>query len=142
MPRAASGVCGRGAFGVFHGWEAPLEHCKNCGGWPPCMPSISPMTICPSALEEKCVPGVRVAVPFGKGKRRSEGIVLEVISLELPPAYSLKPVESVLDDAPVLDDTMLHLAAFLRSGISVLSSTRCAPCFRRDCGSWPRIRSF
>ena len=68
----------------------------------------------PPALEEKCVPGVRVAVPFGKGNRRSEGIVLEVISLELPPAYSLKPVESVLDDAPVLDDTMLHLAAFLR----------------------------
>lgn len=68
----------------------------------------------PPALEEKCVPGVRVAVPFGAGNRRSEGVVLEVISLEMPPAYSLKPVESVLDDSPVLDDTMLHLAAFLR----------------------------
>ena len=68
----------------------------------------------PPALEEKCVPGVRVAVPFGQGNRRSEGVVLEVISLEMPPAYSLKPVESVLDDSPVLDDTMLRLAAFLR----------------------------
>ena len=68
----------------------------------------------PPALEEKCVPGVRVAVPFGAGNRRSEGVVLEVIPLEMPPAYSLKPVESVLDDSPVLDDTMLHLAAFLR----------------------------
>lgn len=68
----------------------------------------------PPALEERCVPGVRVAVPFGAGNRRSEGVVLEVVTLELPPAYSLKPVESVLDDTPVLDETMLRLAAFLR----------------------------
>ncbi len=32
----------------------------------------------------------------------------------MPPEYQLKPVESVLDDAPVLSDTMLRLAAFLR----------------------------
>ena len=43
----------------------------------------------PPALEEKCVPGVRVAVPFGAGNRRSEGVVLEVISLEMPPAHRL-----------------------------------------------------
>lgn len=44
----------------------------------------------PPALEEKCVPGVRVAVPFGAGNRRSEGVVLEVISLGNAPGVFLK----------------------------------------------------
>lgn len=68
----------------------------------------------PEALEQKCVPGVRVSIPFGKGNRRSEGIVLECTELDVPPAYTIKPVESVLDDSPVLDNTMLRLAAFMR----------------------------
>lgn len=68
----------------------------------------------PPALEAHCVAGVRVTVPFGAGNRRSEGLVLEVWEPEMPPEYQLKPVESVLDDAPVLSDTMLRLAAFLR----------------------------
>ena len=32
----------------------------------------------PAPLEDKLLPGVRVTVPFGKGNRRSEGIVLSV----------------------------------------------------------------
>ncbi len=68
----------------------------------------------PPALEESCVPGVRVAVPFGSGNRRSEGVVLEIQELETPPDYQLKPVESVLDPEPLLDEGMLRLAAFLR----------------------------
>ena len=68
----------------------------------------------PPALEERCMAGVRVSVPFGMGNRRSEGLVLAVETLEYPPEYPLKPVESVLDEQPVLDETMLRLAAFLR----------------------------
>ena len=56
-------------------------------------------------------PGCRVSVPFGKGNRRTEGIVL---SLEPGDETELKAVERLLDEEPVLDAGMLRLAAFLR----------------------------
>ena len=56
-------------------------------------------------------PGVRVIVPFGRGNRRAEGVVL---SVEEGQTAGLKTVELALDEAPVLSDTMLRLAAFLR----------------------------
>ena len=62
--------------------------------------------------EISLVPGMRVTVPFGRSNRRTEGIVL---SVEQGIAEKLKSVESALDDEPVLSDTMLHLAAFIRS---------------------------
>ena len=57
------------------------------------------------------VPGVRVQVPFGRGNRRCEGVVL---SLEEGNAQGLKAVELCLDQEPLLDGKMLRLAAFLR----------------------------
>lgn len=65
----------------------------------------------PEPLVESCVPGVRVSVPFGKGNRRTEGVVLSTFEGDLE---KLKAVESVLDDEPVLDEGMLRLAAFIR----------------------------
>ena len=56
-------------------------------------------------------PGVRVQVPFGKGNRPTEGVVLDV---ETGNGEDLKPVAVCLDEAPVLSSTMLRLAAFLR----------------------------
>ena len=56
-------------------------------------------------------PGIRVQVPFGRGNRRTEGVVLAV---EDGPRGDLKAVDRRLDDTPVLSQTMLHLAAFLR----------------------------
>ncbi len=56
-------------------------------------------------------PGMRVMVPFGSGNRRTEGIVLAVGEGD---ESALKQVLQRLDDSPILDDTMLHLAAFLR----------------------------
>lgn len=56
-------------------------------------------------------PGMRVQVPFGRSNRRTEGIVL---SVEEGVEKDLKPVERSLDSEPVLSDTMLRLAAFLR----------------------------
>ena len=55
--------------------------------------------------------GARVQVPFGKGNRATEGIVL---SLEQGEGPDLKPVTLCLDEEPVLDQHMLKLAAFLR----------------------------
>ena len=55
--------------------------------------------------------GIRVMVPFGKGNKRTEGIVLAV---EDGSADGLKAVERLLDDAPMVSPEMLRLAAFLR----------------------------
>ena len=57
-------------------------------------------------------PGIRVTVPFGRGNRSTEGVVL---SVEEGSAPDLKTVEQVLDREPLLNDTMLRLAAFLRN---------------------------
>ena len=56
-------------------------------------------------------PGMRVQVPFGRSNRPTQGVVL---SVEPENGDELKPVTVCLDDSPVLSDTMLHLAAFLR----------------------------
>ncbi len=57
------------------------------------------------------LPGMRVQVPFGRGNRQTEGVVLAV---EAGTEDDLKAVERRLDDEPVLEETMLRLAAFLR----------------------------
>lgn len=56
-------------------------------------------------------PGMRVQVPFGRANKRAEGVVLTV---EPDDGQPLKAVDQCLDDAPVLTDTMLRLAAFMR----------------------------
>ena len=56
-------------------------------------------------------PGVRVVVPFGRGNRLSEGVVL---SVEEGEEANLKAVAQVLDGEPLLSGGMLRLAAFLR----------------------------
>ena len=56
-------------------------------------------------------PGMRVIVPFGRGNRQCEGVVLGV---EPYRDEQLKAIEMVLDEAPLVDETMLRLAAFMR----------------------------
>ena len=56
-------------------------------------------------------PGMRVMVPFGRGNRKCEGVVL---SVEEGSGDKLKFVERSLDDEPMLSASMLHLAAFMR----------------------------
>jgi len=62
-------------------------------------------------MDMKLAPGMRVQVPFGRGNRRTEGVVL---SVEPGDNAGLKPIDRCLDDTPVLSGTMLRLAAFLR----------------------------
>ncbi len=57
------------------------------------------------------VPGQRVMLPFGRANRRCEGVVL---SVEAGEEAGLKAVERCLDESPVLTETQLRLAAFLR----------------------------
>ena len=56
-------------------------------------------------------PGHRVTVPFGRGNRRCEGVVLAVEQAE---EAGLKAVECCLDEEPVVTAYMLRMAAFIR----------------------------
>ncbi len=56
-------------------------------------------------------PGVRVQVPFGRGNRRTEGVVL---AIEAGSEEKLKTIDCSLDEAPLLTQQMLRLAAFMR----------------------------
>ncbi|MGN0550180.1 MAG: primosomal protein N' [Acutalibacteraceae bacterium] len=62
--------------------------------------------------DEKCVPGCRVLVPFGKGNRCRQGIVLSVS--EYNGVEKLKKVSQLIDDIPVLNDEMLKLVEWLK----------------------------
>ena len=67
----------------------------------------------PLELEGRAVPGVRVLVPFGRGNKRTEGMVLG-LSGALPEGKRLKEIVTVLDDAPVLDASGLKLCLWMR----------------------------
>ena len=56
-------------------------------------------------------PGLRVLVPFGRGNRRSEAVVL---ALQDTVQRDLKVIERALDDAPILSQAQLQLAAFMK----------------------------
>ena len=66
----------------------------------------------PEPLLETVRPGVRVTVPFGRGNRGSEGIVLTREDGEKTPG--LKAIAAALDSEPVLDGEGIALALFLR----------------------------
>ncbi len=55
--------------------------------------------------------GMRVQVPFGRGNRRTEGVVLAV---EEGSEDGLKTIDCCLDETPVVTMQMLQLAAFMR----------------------------
>lgn len=55
--------------------------------------------------------GMRVIVPFGRGNRRSEGIVIDINN---DVVEGLKPVERILDAEPIVSEAFMHLAAFIR----------------------------
>ena len=66
----------------------------------------------PEELADRVKPGVRVYVPFARGNRRSEGIVL---ALSDSSGYDkLKAILSVLDAEPVLGEEQIRLALFMR----------------------------
>ena len=61
--------------------------------------------------EMKILPGMRVQIPFGKGNKRTEGVVLTV---ETGDDSTLKSIEQRLDEEPLLPELFLRLAAFMR----------------------------
>lgn len=65
----------------------------------------------PESMAEILKPGMRVNVPFSRGNRRSEGVVLKIT--DHSDYETLKPIESVLDTEPVLSDSQLKLALWM-----------------------------
>ena len=66
----------------------------------------------PESLREQAVPGVRVSIPFSRGNRRCEGIILAVA--ENSEYAQLKAIIDVLDAQPVLTPEQIKLALFMR----------------------------
>ncbi len=71
--------------------------------------------IVPPEFYEKIVPGVRVRVSFGRGSRRTEGIILDIHKAEKQSSkMRLKPIISVIDENPILDSNLIKLGLWLR----------------------------
>ncbi len=66
----------------------------------------------PEELAEKVRPGMRVSVPFSRGNRLTEGIVLALVDGSR--YETLKPILTVLDEKPVLTEEQIRLALFMR----------------------------
>lgn len=66
----------------------------------------------PDELTKDLKPGMRVLVPFGAGNRRTEGIVLAIGPGKRDPKW--KAILTVLDERPVLEEELLHLALWMR----------------------------
>ena len=64
------------------------------------------------AFAEKIRPGMRVTVPFGRGNRHVEGVVLAT-GWE-PEGEKLKSIEALLDQTPVIEPWQLKLALWMR----------------------------
>lgn len=67
--------------------------------------------IVPENLKDCVRPGCRVLVPFGRGDRRRQGIVL---SCSEGDGASLKPLDELPDEQPLLSPEMLQLALWMK----------------------------
>ena len=66
----------------------------------------------PQEFADAAVTGARVLVPFGRGNRHCEGIIL---ALSEDSEYDkLKSIISVLDETPLLSDEQIKMALFMR----------------------------
>lgn len=66
----------------------------------------------PEELAGQIQPGMRVSVPFSRGNRQTEGIVLAIS--DASKYESPKPITMLLDEKPVLTDEQIRLALFMR----------------------------
>ena len=66
----------------------------------------------PDALAAAAVLGVRVMVPFGRGNKESEGLILARV--QEPKLPGSKAIRQVLDPEPVLDKAGIDLALWMR----------------------------
>ena len=66
----------------------------------------------PESLAAAAVPGVRVMVPFGRGNKESEGLILARV--QEPKLPGSKALRQILNSEPVLDKAGIDLALWMR----------------------------
>ena len=71
----------------------------------------------PDEIRDRAVPGMRVIVPFGRGNKRYEGVILSLAAdderADGGSNRTLKRIEALLDDEPVLSDESIRLAIWM-----------------------------
>ena len=68
--------------------------------------------IIPQELADRILPGMRVMVPFSKGNRKTEGVVLDLF--QTSDFAKLKCVLSVLDESTVISEELIKLSLWMR----------------------------
>ena len=66
----------------------------------------------PESLAAAAAPGVRVMVPFGRGNKESEGLILARV--QEPKLPGSKAIRQILDPEPMLDKAGIDLALWMR----------------------------
>ena len=67
----------------------------------------------PQELKAQMLPGMRVLVPFGRGKNvKRQGIIFSILPCDTPENY--KQIISALDEKPLITAEMLEIAYFLK----------------------------
>ncbi len=81
----------------------------------PTMQTDKPYTyMIPKDLENQISVGSRVAVPFGRGARKVQGIIVSIVEkFSLPDNFKLKEISKVMDLNAVLNDELLKLSKWL-----------------------------
>ena len=67
----------------------------------------------PGEMRESVQPGVLVEVPFGGGNRKMTAVVRS-LNKRATVDLSLKPIQSILGDGPVLSEEILALCSFVK----------------------------
>jgi len=65
----------------------------------------------PEELSSRAVPGMRAIVPFGKGNRKTEAVILRITNDSSQ--KNLKAVDSLPDEAPAFSDEYIRLALWM-----------------------------
>lgn len=68
----------------------------------------------PIELIDKAVIGSRVLVSFGKGNREISGYIVDISNKPKLDKNLIKPIKSVLMDAPVIESQLISLAAWMK----------------------------
>lgn len=70
--------------------------------------------IIPYELDGKVFAGARVLVPFGKGNRKRIAVVMKLTDPAGEDLSRFKPIHSIIDSKPILNDELLELAVWIR----------------------------
>ena len=64
-------------------------------------------------MSEMVFVGQRVLVPFGKGNRKRQGVIINIYEADDSATDKVKPIFELVDDEPIITDEMVKLASFM-----------------------------